>query len=286
MSSSVSLAGLLCTLLLAPLSPAQSIDIYSEFQRVDPFGTIIAADRSLEPREILSPAVARNAHAAFHIAVSVPPNQSYFLYVVPNPLDACVVDVYKEHFVKTPAGWVPDTLTQLHRLPDFGVTPDPDDGVAAQDTRLYLLDLWIPPNAAPQRFRVEVQLKVGTWTVRPMEVRILRARVPDLPAARGPINLPGIEEGADAAVLGPLLDFINSRPLAAEAKPLTVRGVIRRDAVQDMALAATLDPAAAGPQALARRALNLLFDNYCYYPRISGAEWYLKLRDYLYATAR
>jgi hypothetical protein len=33
-------------------------------------------------------------------------------------------------------------------------------------------------------------LKVGTWTIRPMEVRILPARVPDLPAARGPVDLP------------------------------------------------------------------------------------------------
>lgn len=271
---------------LAPLLSAQSIDIYSEFQRVDPFGSIVAADRSLDPREILSPGVARNGHAIFHVVVSVPPNQPYFLYVVPNPLDACVVDVYKEHFVKTSAGWVPDALTELHRLPDFGVTPDPDDGVAAQDTRLYLLDLWIPPDAAPRRFRVEVQLKVGTWTIRPLEVRILAARIPGLPAASGPIDLPRIEEGADAAALGPLLDYINGRPLAAEAKPLTVRGVIRRDAVQDMALAATLIPAAAGRRALARHALGLLFDNYRYYPRISGAEWYLKLRDYLYATAR
>ena len=115
----------------------------------------------MRPREILSPAVARNGFASFHIAVSVPPKESYFLYVVTNPIEACHVALYKEHFVKTPSGWIPDRLTEVHRLPDFGVMPDPDDGVEGQTTRVYLLDLWIPPTADLSRFRVEVQLKVA-----------------------------------------------------------------------------------------------------------------------------
>ena len=94
--------------------------------------------------------------------MTVPPKESYFLYVLPNPVTACRVSVYREHFVKTTAGWIPDRLTELQRLPDFGVMPDPDDGIEGQTTRAYLVDLWLPPNADVARFRLEVQLKVGT----------------------------------------------------------------------------------------------------------------------------
>ena len=83
------------TALAATAAWAQSLEIYSEFQRVDPFGNIVPMDRALRPREILSPAVARNAFASFHIVVSVPPKESYFLYVLPNPLNACRVALYR-----------------------------------------------------------------------------------------------------------------------------------------------------------------------------------------------
>src|ERR1700735_5555602 len=56
-------------LLLAHVVPlaAQSVKIYSEVQRIDPFGQIVPIDRSDHPREILSPALLRNAHSTFHI---------------------------------------------------------------------------------------------------------------------------------------------------------------------------------------------------------------------------
>jgi hypothetical protein len=59
------------------------------------------ADRGGQPREILSPAVARNAWASFHVVISAPPQTTYLLYVVTNPLNACRVALYKEHFEKT-----------------------------------------------------------------------------------------------------------------------------------------------------------------------------------------
>src|SRR5436305_6731529 len=138
------------------LLPAQSLELYSEFQRVDPFGNIVKADRAESPREILSPAVARNGSASFHVVVSVPPRMSYFLYVVTNPVNACRVALYKEHFTRTKDGWTPDALSEVRRLPDFGVVPDPDEEISGQTARLYLLDVWIPPDAGAGRFRLEV----------------------------------------------------------------------------------------------------------------------------------
>ena len=260
---------------MAAAGGAQTVEIYSEFQRPDPFGGIVAVDRAWKPREILSPAVARNGFASFHVAITVPANESYFLYVVPNPITACRVALYKEHFVKTKSGWIPDRLTELERLPDFGVMPDPEDGIEGQTTRVYLLDLWLPPNADVARFRVEVQLKVADWTIRPMEVRVQQARIPDLPV--GPDHpLPDLELGADAAAAGTLAQYWPGADLTMPPPGLTTRGMLRRNAVQDVALAR-------GDHSVATRVLELFRANLLFTPRVFGAEWWLRLRDYLFA---
>ena len=254
----------------------QGVDVYSEFQRVDPYGEIVASDRAPRPREILSPGVARNAWASFHVAVHMPANDSYLLYVATNPLDACRVTLYKEHFVKSPQGWVPDRLTELHHLPDYGFMPDPDDGVPEQNTRVYLLDLWIPPGAPVGRFRLEVQLKAGFWVVRPMEVRVLPARVPDLGATTIAPVLPPLDSPADAAAAGPLADYLSGMPAASYAPPATVGAVIRRNAIQDLALAGHVTT----PEALRNQWTSFSF------PRAMGAEWWLRVRDSIYAAAK
>jgi len=270
-------------LLFAIAAHAQSLDIYSEFQRVNPFGEVVAPDRGISRREILSPAVARNGFASFHIVVSVPAKESYLLYVAANPLDACRVSLYREHFVQTAQGWFPDSLFELEKLPDFGAMPDPDDHIAGQSTRSYLLDLWIPPDTPVGRFRLEVQLKVANWIIRPLEIRVLETRIPSLPMAepRDPASLPGVDRGADGPALDMLAGYLKSKPLAAPAHPKTVREVLERNAIQDIALAGSLTPQKAGPPVLINRALDLLRQN-SYGPRLFGAEWYLRLRDFLY----
>lgn len=254
-------------LFAAPVLWAQSVDIYSEFQRPDPYGGIVAVDRSPSPREILSPAVARNGWASFHVAVRTLPNTSYLLYVMTNPVNACRVEMYKEHFEKTTAGWIPDRLTQLHRLPDYGFIPDPEDGVVEQNTRVYLLDIWIPPDSGVGRFRLEVQLKTGTWLIRPMEIRVLSAKIPDVPPEKGEAVLPRVESPADYAAAGP--------PASACGPVTTVRAVICRNAAQDMALARHVTT----PEALVNWWLGFNL------PRVMGAEWRLRMRDLLYAAA-
>lgn len=263
----------------AALLPAQSLDLYSEFQRVDPFGNIVAQDRAETPREILSPAVPRNGFVSFHVVVSVPPRVSYFLYVVTNPVNACRVALYREHFTKTKDGWVPDALAEVHRLPDFGVVPDPDEHIPEQTARLYLLDVWIPPDADVARFRLELQLKVGYFIVRPLEIRVTPAVAPAISKTVETVSLPPLEQSADAATAAPLAAYIVGKAEAPEAHPLTVRGIIRRNAIQDMAMAATLDRGRAGPDAIEKRRKEVM-------TKSSGAEWYLRIRDLLYTEAQ
>jgi hypothetical protein len=268
----------------AAILPAQSLDLYSEFQRVDPFGEIVKSDRAGSPREILSPAVPRNGFASFHVVVSVPPRTSYFLFVVTNPVNACRVALYREHFTKTTDGWVPDTLSEVRRLPDFGVVPDPDEHIPDQTARLYLLDVWIPPDAAVGRFRLEVQLKVGYFMVRPLEIRVTPALVPGNSKTVETAALPALEQSADASAAAPLSAYLAGKAETPEAHPLTIRSIIRRNAIQDMAIAATLDPGRGGPDALRKRRDE--FHARAAPPESLGAEWYLRIRDSLYAEAQ
>lgn len=252
--------------------PAQTVEVYSEFQRPDPFGGVVAPDRAWHPREILSPVIGRNGHATFHVAVTVPSKESYFLFVIPNPAESCRVVVYKEHFSKTPAGWIPDRLTELQRLPDYGVMPDPDDGIEGQTTRVYLVDLWIPPESPIFRFRLELQLKVADWTIRPMEVRVVAARYPEMPVGDDDRPLPPIEYGADAPAIQVLGDYVGGRELTMPPAGLTVRDIIRRNATQDIGL---------GGRSLMQRAIDFFRANTVFSPRPWGSEYWLRMRDLL-----
>ena len=113
-------------LLFIPILSAQTVRlrVYSEFQRVDPFGEILAIDRSETPREILSPAVARNAFTSFHVAVTTPPKTGYFLALQSYPADTFRWTLYEEKFVASGDSWIPDTLLEARR-PYFGAMPDP-----------------------------------------------------------------------------------------------------------------------------------------------------------------
>jgi hypothetical protein len=107
-------------------------------------------------------------------------------------------------------------------------------------------------------------------------VRVISARVPDRPAGREPgraATLPRVEEGADAAATAVLNDYISGAFNPAPVQPLTVRDIIRRNAIQDMAFAGS-------PEALEKFRKGLPSR------KILGAEWYLRIRDLVYSEAQ
>jgi hypothetical protein len=266
---------ILIALLFAAALEAQPVQlrVLSEFQRVDPFGNILPQDRAARPREILSPAVARNGHASFHVAVTAPANESYFLVVQANPDNQLEWKIYEERFIQQGDAWIPDGLEEA-REPYFGVIPDPSAKIPGQTTRVYLVDVWVPREARVGLVRLEVLVKVGYWRIWPMEVRVRRATVPDMQSSEEPGSLPAPSDPADAAARAPLDAFLAGKPMGSYGKPANVRAVIRRNAVQDMALAGALggEETAKDVQAVPK-------------PPQSGAEWYLRVRDYLYRAA-
>src|SRR6185436_16837719 len=214
---------------------SQTLEVHSEFLRVNPRGEILAVDATPAPREILSPAIVRNGFASFHVVVRSPRPASYFLLTGANPPDILRTAIYKEKFVKRGEDWIPDAL-ELLRPPNFEAIPDAGAAIPGQTACVYLLDVWVPPEAPAGTVRLEVQLKMGEWIIYPMEVRVLPARVPAIAGVTS--ALPLLEQRADEAAMAPLLDYMDGRGKEARrvsVAPRSVREVIRRNAEQDMA---------------------------------------------------
>jgi len=275
-------------LLLAGPVLAQSLRVVSEFQRVDPFGNVVAVDRTANPREILSPAVARNAFASFHIAVSVPERTPFFLYVQTNPANAFDIELYEELYAKTSAGWIPDALERT-KMPAFGTLPYLPLPVPGQNTVSYWMDIWVPAETPVERTRVEVLLKVGQgWVMYPMEIRVTPAVAP--PMEPHSAALPPATARADTSALGPFRNFVCGTRETTREERLSVRQLIHRNAVQDLALARALETAQHNDlrgELLKRLGFNTRAD-FCKPSFTAGAlgtEWFLRVRDLLYRKA-
>jgi uncharacterized protein (TIGR03437 family) len=274
------IAGVKSALLLTALcwcvlpAPAQEIRIYSEFERFDPFGNPAAPDRDLAPREILSPTIARNGHLTVHVVVTGPPGTNYFLYAASNPPDILKLSLYREYFVPCGTGYCPDWLAPVPS-PSFGAIPeslyDERKDMASQTTRCYLLDIYAIPDTPPRRVRVEALLKVGTWQVAPMEVRIMEPTVPDSSRVLTEENIAPVDAPASATAQRQLLRHLAGLPPQVPLLFLRVRDFIQRNAAEDMLLA--------GHASLPE--LNFLAWSPVRWPRV-GSEWYLKVRDFLH----
>jgi hypothetical protein len=255
-------------LAFAQAPPDPGVRIVSEFQRIDPFGNIVPQDREFAPREILSPAIARNGHLSLHVVVTGPPGTNYFIYAGSNPPSYVEVSLYRESFVPCGGTWCPDWLTP-EPSGSFGAIPEFMSDWPGETARVYLLDIWAPPSAPPGRVRVEAQVKVGTWLIAPMEVRVVDRMVPVRPLAVAEDVAPP-EAPSSATAEAQLLRYSASLAPEAPAAILRYRDILQRNAAEDMALARSrsVDP--------------FEFFPFSTGPRTFGPEWYLRVRDLIY----
>lgn len=262
---------------------AQPVRVYSEFQRINPFGQVVEIDKAARPREVLSPAVVRNGSSGFHLAITAAPGTTFSLHLGQNPENAADVTVYREIFVQSGKGWIPDGLEKIS-LPYDGLIGA--DGIPGQTTAVFWLDVRLAGDAPVRRIKVEPQVWMAEhWVPYPMEVRVVKARVPKAVAASGPV--PRLEERADAPVLAPLRSYVCStepRPPTRKDSP-SVRGLIRRGVEQDLMLARALEKKAGRDtvvKTLLRHAGAATEAEFCGAAAPgSDAEWYLRFRDYL-----
>ena len=263
--------------LVAAVLHGQPLKVYSEFQRIDAQGQVAAPDRQERSREILSPAVARNAYASFRLAVRLPSGEPYTLYVGQNPENAVRVTLYRE---EADGASIPDRLAPVGQ-------PAAGKFHTGQAVHTYWMDLWVAADAEVRRIKVELQLHCFSgWVVYPMEVRVMPAIVPPPASSGGP--LPPRSSPADASVLGPLREYLCGDSAPGAPRQLTVRGLLRRNALQDIALARQRERGYGREETLRKiSAAGGIGDlgGWCgrqaVVPPPPGPEWYLKIRDLL-----
>ena len=223
---------------------AQPLLVYSEFARVEAKGKVSAPT---EPREILSPALARNAWESFQIVVEpVDAAMPWQLFVAQNPENAVQVTLYRE---------VGDQLEKVAQ---------PASGMG---TQVFWLDIYTAKTAPVERIKVEPQLHINNdWVIYPMEGRVMDAIVPDPPAAGWPV---GIAPPGDV-----MRGFVCVTPLVAGAAPKdpTQASLRFRNAQQDGALAAKA----------AKAELQQRFGSCDAQPPADNPEWYHRVRDFLF----
>ncbi|HZT38726.1 MAG TPA: hypothetical protein VFA28_12590 [Bryobacteraceae bacterium] len=271
-------AGSLHSVLLAALAiaaPARCHDIrvYSEFTRTDPRGNIVRADRGAALREILSPAIPRNAFSGFHVVVTGNAGDSFTLHVGQNPANAVQITLFRENYVRFANEWIPDGLTRV----DLPYTSKLGSEIPGQTAQAFWMDLWVGQDAPVRRIKVEPDVFIdGRWIRYPMEVRVVEATAPSTPpAAVGP--LPPVSAPSDASVRAVLCR--STAPKTAVA-PVTIRAMIARDVGQDAAIAG-------GQQRLWQLSGAPPQPAWCsqYVPQTSGPEWFLRIRDSIYRAS-
>jgi hypothetical protein len=280
-------------LALAGVAGAQSIRVSTEFERIDPFGNVVEADRAAAPREVLSPALARNAFTTFQVVVE-PGGRPSTLFIAQNPEGAVDVTLYRAVFRHEGNAWIPDRLVPV-KLGENGEADPIEPQVPGQKVLVYWMDVWVRPDAPVRRSRLELQVASGDrWTIYPLELRAQEARPMTQPAAERPAVKvePAVSAPSSASALWVLRAYAcGAGAVPVAGSPGTVRGLIRRNALQDQALARSLEHSL-GRATLMREMLATLGARdraaWCRDPKTPpelGAEWVLRVRDYLYKAA-
>lgn len=269
-------------LLWSEPAAAQSIKVYSEFIRIRPDGHMVQADSVPSPREILSPATARNAYATFRVVVEAPPGHSYQLHIAQNPDNSCAAKLYQEQYARHGEELLPDSLAEVN-LPVNNKLPD------GHKVQTYLLDLFIPESTPAGRFRLEVQLYANErWTIYPMEMRPRSILSPVRVQPLGP--LPAVTARSDIGIVVPLRETLcKQKPDSPSVELTTARSFVMRNVRQDMLIAEGRVPSESleGVAGMLLHAAGYpALRDFCALTgqplALKGPEWWLKARNYIY----
>jgi hypothetical protein len=220
----------------------QSVQVYSEFAQLNDAGEVVAPEN---PREILSPAVARNAFSSFQLAIQVRRGVKFLAYIGQNPDNAAKVSVYRRDAGKL----VPVVV--------------PYEGVSSQ---VLWMDVWVDGEAPVRRVKIEPQIGIGgDWVTYPMEVRVTEASAVMGAAPAGQAMSEPLDLMRAFLCGGEARSLSGAIPLGAEFR--------FRNARQDVALAR------AGSAAL-REELKKVMGG-CSGSAPADPEFYLRLRDVL-----
>jgi hypothetical protein len=151
--------------------------------RPDPFGHIVAADRSKMGALSASfeAQTARAAYVSLHLVVNSTESAAYRL-TISSPLGSVLEpSLYREwfHFLPAEKSYVPDALVPVSTAVSAQL-PDQDNRVPSQTAQAYWLDVWVPGTARPGKYKLTATLTAGSFrTTVPITIRVLMAVIPD-----------------------------------------------------------------------------------------------------------
>jgi hypothetical protein len=181
---------------------AQSLSVYSDLAQIDELGKVTAPET---PREILSPALARNGFNSFQVVVEAPDEAKWWLFVGQNPENSVKVTMYRES----------------------GGSLEPVDlPYQSSGTQVLWMDLWTDESARVQRIKVEPELNINDdWVTYPIEGRVMEARIPP-----GPSPAPSLHAYlCGSPALGPPLEGSRLRNGEQDVKLLDAHGAAKED---------------------------------------------------------
>jgi hypothetical protein len=193
---------ILCICFASFAAQAQPLRVFSEFARMGADGEPAVPQN---PREILSPAVARNAFATFQVLVKAPAGAT--LWVGQNPENAFQVTLYREESGK------------LRKV---------NEPVEVKGSEVIWMDVFVPKDAPLIRIKLEPELFIDKdWVIYPMEVRVEGPTLDEPPRGAG-----------SAAPFEVMRSFLcGTKPVPGPDPGLTRAGLSFRNAQGDLKLA-------------------------------------------------
>ena len=168
---------------------AADLEALPEFLRSDPFGAIVAPDRSgadlasslygAKHQVVLTGC--RGGYVSFHLVVKLPSPSTYTLDVtIPDPANKVQIDLFREwfHFTDSDKRYYPDALIPVHATYSSRL-PEPDNRIPKQTAQAFWVDVYVAPDTRLGIFSGTAKLKANSKiTTLPIQLTVLTCVIP------------------------------------------------------------------------------------------------------------
>ena len=171
------------------VSLAADLEALPEFLRPDPFGAIVAPDRSgadlasslygAKHQVVLTGC--RGGYVSFHLVVKLPSPSTYTLDVtILDPTNKVQIDLFREwlHFTDSDKRYYPDALIPVHATYSSRL-PEPDNRIPKQTAQAFWVDVYVAPDTRLGIFSGTAKLKANSKiTTLPIQLTVLACVIP------------------------------------------------------------------------------------------------------------
>jgi hypothetical protein len=168
---------------------AADLEALPEFLRSDPFGAIVAPDRSgadlasslYGAKHQVALTGCRGGYVSFHLVVKLPSPSTYTLDVtIPHPTNKVQIDLFREwfHFTDSDKRYYPDALIPVHATYSSRL-PEPDNRIPKQTAQAFWVDVYVAPDTRLGIFSGTAKLKANSEiTTLPIQLTVLACVIP------------------------------------------------------------------------------------------------------------